>query len=155
MHSRLVCSVLQCLYRPRRAIQRWPCQSHQARGSLCHALMQLSLSRHGAALTRVSAACAQQPVADMRNAQNMVFLLNLEYLLANFYSCAVSGQGVAAALRGGGPAPAGCTRAAFDTPATQARVFPRVCPAVYRVAERRPGVSGIWDTGLCSRPDAL
>ncbi len=51
----------------------------------------------------------------------MVYLLNLEYLLANFYACAVSGQGVAVALRGGGPAPAGCTKAGFDSPVTQAR----------------------------------
>lgn len=51
----------------------------------------------------------------------MVYLLNLEYLLANFYACAVSGQGVAVALRGGGPAPAGCTKASFDSPVTQAR----------------------------------
>ena len=72
---------------------------------------------------------AQQPAADIRNAQNMVYLLNLEYLLANFYACAVSGQPVPAALRGGGPAPTGCTRANFDSPTTQVRQGRRISHA--------------------------
>ena len=41
--------------------------------------------------------------------------LNLEYLEAEFYSCAAYGKPLASSLRGGGPASIGCQKATLDT----------------------------------------
>jgi len=45
------------------------------------------------------------------------FALNLEYLEANFYSCAAFGTSLNASLSGGGPAPTGCKKANLTAPA--------------------------------------
>ncbi len=39
------------------------------------------------------------------------YILNQEYLMGEFYSCASTGQGLPAALRLGGPPSIGCTKA--------------------------------------------
>ncbi|MEW5303010.1 MAG: hypothetical protein WDW38_003888 [Sanguina aurantia] len=48
------------------------------------------------------------PITDFDIVQ---FALNLEYLEANFYSCAVYGVPISSSLTGGGPAPTGCQKA--------------------------------------------
>ena len=61
-----------------------------------------------------------------RAAGAMTIALNLEYLQAEFYTCASTGAGIPAELRGGGPASIGCRKAASGSTLLQVRDMPTV-----------------------------
>ncbi|KAK9803513.1 hypothetical protein WJX73_000941 [Symbiochloris irregularis] len=66
-----------------------------------------------AALFTVTVAQAPAPSPSLTT-EVLNFALNLEYLEAEFYSCAATGQPLPADLRGGGPASTGCEKAILD-----------------------------------------
>ena len=54
--------------------------------------------------------------SDIRNQPMVAYHLNLEYLLAEAYSCWATGTGIPASLRGGGPPSIGCQKLNFQDP---------------------------------------
>ena len=77
------------------------------------------------------------------------FALNLEYLEAEFYTCAVTGSGLPSTLRGGGPASIGCQKANLNGSvlvraalSLDRRYWPRPVPASgsYPTRDRQRGV---------------
>jgi hypothetical protein len=54
--------------------------------------------------------------SDSRNQGMIAYLLNMEYLLAESYSCWSTGTGIPDSLRGGGPPSIGCQKMAFEDP---------------------------------------
>ncbi len=90
----------------------------------------------GASLTRVTCArqvdaapCTTSPcwTSDIRNQPMVAYHLNMEYLLAEAYSCWSSGVGIPASLRGGGPPSIGCQKLNFQDPFVAVRCsFPRL-----------------------------
>ncbi len=59
----------------------------------------------------------------------VAYLLNMEYLLAESYSCWATGTGIPDALRGGGPPSIGCQKLNFQDPfvAVRRRCFRSPC----------------------------
>ena len=56
------------------------------------------------------------------------YMLNQEYLMAEFYACASTGSGIAAALRLGGPPSIGCHKANLNGLVAVRRGAEAVCP---------------------------
>ena len=54
--------------------------------------------------------------SDIRNQGMVAYQLNIEYLLAEAYTCWTTGSGIPANLRGGGPPSQGCTKLNFKDP---------------------------------------
>ena len=59
--------------------------------------------------------------SDARNQGMIAYMLNMEYLLAESYSCWATGSGIPDALRGGGPPSIGCQQMAFQDPLVAVR----------------------------------
>ena len=82
---------------------------------------------------QVDAANCTNPcwTSDQRNQQMIAYLLNLEYLMAESYSCWSTGVGIPDSLRGGGPPSIGCQKMAFQDPLVAVRVEAS-CRGAYR-----------------------
>ena len=77
---------------------------------------------------------------DARNQQMVSYMLNLEYLLAESYSCWSTGSGIPDSLRGGGPPSVGCQQMAFQDPLI----------AVRFTLERRPETALVLTPCCCA-----
>ena len=60
---------------------------------------------------------------DKRNQGMTAYMLNLEYMVAEAYSCWTTGSGIPANLRGGGPPSIGCQKLNFQDPFIAVRFF--------------------------------
>ena len=85
------------------------------RTSACMALAPVATRPPPACYGLLRCAQTEDPSYVDTDASNDVqifnYFLNLDYLLAEFYSCAATGQGLPAEVRGGGPASTGCQQA--------------------------------------------
>ena len=71
------------------------------------------------------------------------YMLNQEYLMAEFYACASTGQGIPASLRLGGPPSIGCQKANINGlvavcligyPVTNSTNYPAIRPMIAHCA---------------------
>ena len=69
----------------------------------------------------------------------VAYHLNLEYLLAEAYSCWAYGTGIPASLRGGGPPSIGCQKLNFQDPFVKVRCLsPTLVLCLRRLQEAMP-----------------